>query len=96
MAFIYGGCGGYVNDFCEIGGCGMEFILHSPVFRGISDFKHRKTEHCVKRENEDDARQSDSVSYFPCGGRINGCKHYLVFILFRDNLITSPAAESLE
>lgn len=74
----------------------MDFILHSPVFRGISDFKHRKTEHCVKRENEDDARQSDSVSYFPCGGRINGCKHYLVFILFRDNLTTSPAAESLE
>lgn len=33
----------------------MDFILHSPVFRGISGFKHRKTEHCVKRENEDDA-----------------------------------------
>ena len=72
----------------------MDFILHSPVFRGISDFKHRKTEHCVKRGNEDDARKSDTVSYFPCGGRINGCKYYLVFILFRDNLITSLAAES--
>ena len=73
----------------------MDFILHSPVFCIISDFKHRKTEHCVKRENEDDARQSNSASDFSCGGRINGCKHYLVFILFRDNLITSPAAESL-
>ena len=74
----------------------MDFILHSPVFCGISDFKHRKTEHCVKRENEDDARQSNNASDFSCGGRINGFKHYLVFILFRDNLITSPAAESLE
>ena len=74
----------------------MDFILHSPVFRVISDFKHRKAEHCLKWGNEDDAQQSDTVSYFPCGGRINGCKHYLVFILFRDNLITSPAAESLE
>lgn len=72
----------------------MDFILHSPVFRGISDFKHRKTEHCVKRENEDDARQSDSVSDFSFGSRINSSKYYLVFILFRDNLITSPAAES--
>ena len=74
----------------------MDFVLHSPVFRGISDFKHRKAEHCLKWGNEDDARQSDTVSDFPCGDRINGCKHYLVFILFRDNLTTSPAAESLE
>lgn len=73
----------------------MDFILHSPVFRGISDFRHRKTGHCVERENEDDARQSDTASGFSCSGRINGCKHYLVFILFQDNLITSPAAESL-
>ena len=72
----------------------MDFILHSPVFRGVSDFKHRKAEHCLKWENEDDARQSDTASDFSCGGRTNGCKHYLVFILFRDNLITSPAAES--
>ena len=73
----------------------MDFILHSPVFRGISDFKHRKTEYCLKWENEDDARQSDSVADFSCGGRTNGSKYYLVFILFWDNLITSPAAESL-
>ena len=72
----------------------MDFVLHSPVFRGISDFKHRKAEHCLKWGNEDDTQQSDSVSAFPCGGRINGCKYYLVFILFRDNLITSPAAEN--
>ena len=72
----------------------MDFVLHSPVFRGISDFKHRKAEHCLKWGNEDDAQQSDIVSDFSCGGRINGCKYYLVFILFRDNLITSPAAES--
>lgn len=72
----------------------MDFILHSPVFRGISDFKHRKAEHCIKRENEDDARQSDTASGFSCGGRINGCKHYLVFILLWNNLTISPAAES--
>ena len=35
----------------------MDFILHSPVFRGISDFKHRKAEHCLKWENKDDTRQ---------------------------------------
>lgn len=74
----------------------MDFILHSPVFRGISDFKHRKAEHCLKWENKDDTRQSDTASDFSCGGRINGCEYYLVFILFRYNLITSPAAESLE
>ena len=72
----------------------MGFILHSPVFCIITDFKHRKTEHCVKRKNEDDTRQSDTASDFSCGGRINGCEYYLVFILFRDNLTTSPADES--
>lgn len=72
----------------------MDFILHSPVFCIISDFKHRKTEHCVKRENEDDARQSDTASDFPCGSRINSSKYYLAFILFRDNLKKPPAAES--
>ena len=75
----------------------MDFILHSSVFCGISGFRLRKTVCCIKRENdEDDARKSDTDSDFPCDGRINGCKYYLVFILFRDNLITSPAAESLE
>ena len=72
----------------------MDFILHSPVFRIISDFKYRKIEHCDKRENEDDTRQSDTASCFSCGSWINGSKYYLVFILFRDNLITLPAAES--
>ena len=74
----------------------MDFVLHSPVLCGISDFKHRKTEYCVKRKNGDNARQSDTVADFSCGGRTNGSKYYLVFILFWDNLITSPAAESLE
>lgn len=72
----------------------MDFVLHSPVFRVISDFNRGKTEHCIKRENEDDSWKMDTVSDFPCGSRINSSKYYLVFILFRDNLITSPAAES--